>query len=71
MHLDFPWRSPFQTLARLDPAESESTGELKAQGGVVLRLHYSKTKSVTDENAGAYLCLHVIHSLLFINLKKE
>jgi hypothetical protein len=31
----------------------------------ILRLHCRKSITVTDENEGAYLCLHVIHSLLF------
>lgn len=54
-----------QTLARFDPAELEGSNELIAQGSVVLSLHCNKGISVIDENAGAYLCLHVIHSLLF------
>lgn len=56
-------------ISQIWPAELESSDELIAQGGVVLRVPCSKNISVTDENAGAYLYLHVIHSLLFINLK--
>lgn len=64
LHPVFPWRSPSQTLSRVDPFELQSSDELIAWGGVSFKTAVQRSRSVTEESAGVYLCLHVIHTFL-------
>lgn len=66
----FSLESAFQTLARFDPAEFESSDELTAQGGVVLRLHALRMSQMKmQEHIYVFMYPFIAFFFFFINRK--